>query len=203
MPAEIEAALIGALAAILGAAVAGWIAWVAHKQAVSLDSAREIREVLLKLLECREQAADQWKNTKDAPEREMNLTIINNKRRLYIGVAQSMIPKAKSQLTSQDYEFLGYECFEDFDFEAAKNHYESALEKAKKQDLLDQVNALRFLGDFYFSISNPFLDFDRANRFYGRAVELIKDQTDPYYLYQLGLTCENWARNLAIHNVPK
>jgi tetratricopeptide (TPR) repeat protein len=178
------------VSALIGAAAGGGISYWTYRGTLAQQRNRDIREQLIKVIELREQ---QGVIDAERPDNYLAVsTWINTKRGIHLAIANDLSEKAHRSMTPNDCMALGYECQLDRNPQAARDHYERALRKAKKSGLIDRVVALRYLGYYFFDVG-PDQDLEEGNRYFRQAVELTRQETMPYLVFTTGVSYERWA----------
>lgn len=187
---DVVTGVTGAVCAVTGIAVA----WRSRRQDVARTRTNEIRDLMIKLVELREAFAK-------LPQADPILfdtlsTALNQKRGLYLAMAQSLAVRAAPTLSFHDYLTLGEECQIDANYAQALTYFTRAERLARSGGSLPQAIIRRYLAGFY-SLPAPHRDLDRADALFAEAVAKTDGQPDGYMLYSTGLSYALWAAQAA------
>ncbi len=175
VPTELISAAIGALSG-------GGVSWAIHRQDVAQRHVQDVRDVLLKLLDLREQAENP----------RVNQELLNQRRIMLLAVADSLAARARKTLTTPDWLSLGEESALDRDFTSARRYYELGLASSRKGDTLTQVIALRHLAIYNYSAA-PDGAPSEGGKFFKQAADLTRSSDDAYLRFVTGYTLATWA----------
>ena len=175
------------ISAIIGAASGGGVVWVAHRQDVRRSRIQEVRNTLLQLLDLRQATM----GSRLSPA-ESNLWM--QRRAMLLAVAASQADAAGRSLSTHDWLALAEECGKDHNFRDAFTYYERAVRRARREDILAQVIALRSFAAYRYN-AGPQRDVVKGALLYRTAVELTAPGSDAYMQYLTGYTFTAWARS--------
>jgi tetratricopeptide (TPR) repeat protein len=171
---------------VSGAVSGGGVSYLIHYQDVRGQRVQQTREVLLALIDLRGQIMD----SEGMPQERSEVLV--QKRVTLLAVASSSARRAGRSLTAHDWIALGYECQNNCDYDDAYAHFERAVRRAKKEDMLTRVFALRFLAEVCCA-PGPHHDYTRGAGLYLEAVNLTRGNENPFLRYHTGLTLGNWT----------
>lgn len=185
---DVITGVTGATCAVAGIVVAS----LRHRQDVARTRTNEIRDLMIKLVELREAFAK-------LPQGDPILfdalsTALNQKRGLYLAMAQSLAVRAAPSLSFNDYLTLGEECQLDANYSQALTYFTRAEKLARGS--LNQAIIRRYLAGFY-SLPAPHRDLDRADALFAEAIARTDGKPDGYMLYSTGLSYALWAAQAA------
>jgi hypothetical protein len=180
------------ISAMLGAVSGGGVTWVVHRQEASRQRVQQVRDVLMTLLDLREQQikSDVMAVGGGIPAQQGSL--LTQRRSMLLAVAESLAGAAERSLTAPDWLALAIECERDRNFSSTRMYYERAVRCARKADAMTQVYALRNLATYRFN-AGPDHDAVEGTRLFGLAADVTRSSTDPYLCYVTGYTLACWA----------
>jgi tetratricopeptide (TPR) repeat protein len=192
MSEQVISAIGGAFIGAILAAISAW--WIHRSQQVS-TLREELRNVLIALLNLRDEERNTSSSLADARERDWWLQQLNHKRILYVDAAEALVNKIRSGVLRQDvssveYGMLAEESYADGDYSRAEEYARRAIKASRSK--ARKVVAYRILAEFYFRFSQ-IQDFDAGRRHYQEAVDLMKGATDDYSRYLQGYTYQCWG----------
>lgn len=181
--------LAAAIVAALGGVAAGAIAARTHHQDVVRQRINDVREALIKLIDIREQFLAL---SHEDPKYDVTSGFLNQRRAIYLAVAETLAERVQGSLSADDYATLGAECLSALDFRRALECFERGERRARSGTPLGHAIALRYLAGYYGS-NAPDGSLERADELFAQAVALTQDSADPYMVYTTGLTYQLWA----------
>jgi hypothetical protein len=181
--------LAAAIVAAIGGVAAGVIAVRTHHQDVVRQRINDVREALIKLIDIREQF---MALSQEDPNRDVTSSFLNQRRAIYLAVAETLAERVKGSLSADDYATLGSECLLALDYRGALESFERGERQARSGTALGHAIALRYLAGYYGS-NAPDGSLERADRLFAQAVGLTQGIADPYMVYMTGLTYQLWA----------
>lgn len=176
--------------ALVGALIAGIVAWLLHRSQQTAVKKTEFRRAILSLLGYREELVNRIPQISDPQSRENAAGFIAAKRLIEIETVEALVADVGAQVSTTEYTVLGNELWLDSNFSEAEKYYKQAVDAAKS--MLSKVNALRAIAAFYFS-PGPQRDFERGRKYFERAAAVFNGATDPYSTYTQGYTYESWG----------
>jgi hypothetical protein len=181
--------LVAAIVAALGAVAAGVIAARTHHQDVVRQRINDVREALIKLIDIREHCVSL---SCEDPKYDVTSSFLNQRRAIYLSVAETLAERVKGSLSADDYVTLGSECMWALEYRRARECFERGERRARSGTELGHALALRYLAGYYGS-NAPDGSLERADELYAEAVHLTQRSDEPYMVYTTGLTYQLWA----------
>jgi hypothetical protein len=181
--------LTAAIVAALGGVAAGAIASYTHHQDIVRQRINDVREALLKLIDIRERFVALSPHD---PTYDVTSSFLNQRRAIYLAVAETLAERVKGSLSDDDYATLGSECLSALDYQRAREFFERGERRARSGTPLGQAIAVRYLAGYYASAA-PDGSLERADELFAQSVALTQDSADPYMVYMTGLTYQLWA----------
>ncbi len=184
--------------ALLGAIIGGLISWMQHRNEQLATKKLEFQAAIVALLEARRDYQLRIMKLSDSQEKEFESGMLNEKRMLNIEVAITVAEQIPKHISSTGYRILAQEIHMDSDTFRAERHFLKAISVASRSPLYQAI-ALRYLGIFY-CLPGAQQSFSKAEETFDKAIKLLEPRQDPYSLYTLAFTYENWGLHLLANN---
>jgi TPR repeat protein len=153
---------------------------------------KELRETLATLIDLRADFQTRILSITDQELRQAEGISLNNKRLINIEAADSLVTQIPAYVSWAEYGVLAAEHAADSDFTQAERYYKKAIDAG--HTAIGKIFSIRALAVLYFS-PTPLRDLDQGRKYFGDAVEVVKNPTDSYMAYTLGYTYEQWGIN--------
>lgn len=190
----------GILGAIVGSILTGLVSLRIHKSSEYRQKREELREVLLKLVQLKEDYELRIKSIIDQTSREQIGGILNEKRMILKSAAEDLEQKIRSGLSPGEYITLGQENWSYSNFDGAEKYYKKAIEAST--DSLNKSISARILA-FFYTTRGPHHDFRKAEEHFQQAIDYLSRATDDYSIYTIGLAYETWGIAEEFHRKGK
>jgi hypothetical protein len=151
---------------------------------------KELRETLAALIDLREDFQTRIGSITDPQSRESASVMLNNKRLIHLEAADSLVTQIPDYVSWAEYLFLAYEYQADSNFAEAEHYYQEAIDAGRTA--VGKISSIRALAALYFS-PGPLRDFGKGRKYFGDALEVVKNPSDPYMVYTLGYSYEQWG----------
>lgn len=193
-------AIAGILGAVVGSILTGFVSWRIHKTSEYRQKREELRDVLLKLVQFKEDYELRIKSISDQTSREQLGGILNEKRMILKSAAEALERQIRSGLSPGEYITLGNESWGYSDFDGAEGYYQKAVKASI--DSLNKSISTRTLA-LFFTTRGPHQDFRKAEEHFQQAIECLSRASDDYSIYTLGLAYESWGGAEEFHKIGK
>lgn len=151
----------------------------------------ELRGIVTKFVELQE-TLQNVTQIGDLQMRTSALSLLNNKRAIYLQAAESLAEQIPTHVTGAEYNILATENVFESDFTQAEHYYLKAIEASRTP--INRAIALSAIAGFYFA-KGPSQDFEKGRRHFERAVDVLKNPPDDHSIFMLGYTYEQWGFN--------
>lgn len=183
-------AFAGILGAVVGSILTALVSWRIHRTSEYRQKREELRDVLLKLVQFKEDYELKIKSIIDQTSREQIGGILNEKRMILKSAAEALEQQIRSGLSPGEYITLGNETWSFSDFNGAEKYYKKAIE-ASINSINKSISA-RTLA-FFYTTRGPHQDFRKADEHFQQAIECLSRASDDYSIYTIGFAYESWG----------
>ena len=149
-----------------------------------------MRETLAILIDLRQDFQTRVLSITDPQLRENENINLNMKRSVHLEAADSLVTQIPDHVSWAEYSFLGYEHQTDSNFTQAERYYQKAI--GSEHTNVGKIASIRAMAIFYFS-PGTLRDFGKGRKYFSDAVDVVKNPTDPYMVYLLGYSYEQWG----------
>lgn len=151
---------------------------------------KELRETLAALIDLRQDFQTRISSITNPQVQEIENVNTNTKRTIQLEAADSLVAQIPEYVSWAEYTVLAYEHSMDSNFNKSERYFQEAIDVANTS--VGKISSLRALAIFYFS-QNPLRDYNKGRKYFSEALDVVKNPADPYLIYLLGYTYEQWG----------
>lgn len=179
------------------ALIVSWFAWRSSADQLAREKREEMRQILVNLLELREEWIQKCRQITDEVERNRLDCVFNNKRALYLQAAQNLASQIQHVISSAEFITLAEENINTGDYVKSRLYFQKAVIASKRSSRVEQARALRFLAQSYF-LQEP-KQLEKGRTCFQRATDCVNSESDPYLIINQIIVYIEWA-NEEINN---